>query len=182
MQPGEEIIAMLCHGNDIRTFTGTYIDPLNPSPAQICIEDIAHALSFIPRFGGHTQVFYSVAQHSLYVSDLIRRHHPDDFLLQLQGLMHDAAEAYLMDLPSPIKHHMPLYIHNEQKVMRAICRRFSMEFPFSEEVKRFDQQALEFEFANLMRKGSGIVMVPARMKSIEQSFIARFDALVNILY
>ena len=81
----------------IQTFTGRKFYPLAPRPGDVCIEDIAHALSMKCRFGGHCKKFYSVAEHSVRVSRCL----PAD--LALWGLMHDAGEAYLPDIGKPIK-------------------------------------------------------------------------------
>jgi len=102
--------------NYIRTYTGRKFWPLNPQPEDIDIDDIAHALSLVARFTGHTYCFYSVAEHSLYVSTLAVRlamtavrdwpasmRVPYAREIALWGLMHDASEAYLCDMPSPIK-------------------------------------------------------------------------------
>jgi uncharacterized protein len=84
-------------GDWIQTYTGKQFWPLSPLPEDIVIEDIAHALSMQCRFGGHVRTFYSVAQHSVHVSLLVEPQYA------LWGLLHDAAEAYLVDLPRPIK-------------------------------------------------------------------------------
>jgi len=84
--------------NCIRTFTGKYVNVFEPTLEMICIEDIAHALSMQCRFGGHLPYFYSVAQHSINCSFLV-----DTPCLKLEVLMHDASEAYLLGIPSPIK-------------------------------------------------------------------------------
>ena len=81
----------------IITFTGKIIDPINPDPEDIDIRDIAHSLSQQCRFTGHTSEFYSVAEHSVLVSEAVPAR---DAAL---GLMHDATEAYLADLAKPIK-------------------------------------------------------------------------------
>lgn len=85
----------------IRTFTGRKVTPLNIDPETICIEDIAHALSLINRFTGHTRFPYSVAQHSL----IILEHLPQGLPVAWYkwALLHDAIEAYLGDTASPIK-------------------------------------------------------------------------------
>lgn len=76
------------------TFTGRRIDTLAPDPCEIEIDDIAHSLAQQCRFLGHTDGFYSVAQHSVLVSGFV----PDRDALW--GLLHDAAEAYVCDLPA----------------------------------------------------------------------------------
>ena len=76
----------------IQTFQGKAFDPFAPRPADISHFDIAHALSNICRFTGHTNTFYSVAQHSVQVALLVPRP------MQLAALLHDASEAYLCDI------------------------------------------------------------------------------------
>jgi uncharacterized protein len=84
-------------GDWMQTATGRRFYPLDPRPEEVCIEDIAAALSRVCRFGGHCREFYSVAQHCVHVSEACS---PED---ALWGLLHDAAEAYLGDLIRPLK-------------------------------------------------------------------------------
>src|ERR1700722_9509595 len=85
----------------ITTYTGKIFRPLHPDAVDICIEDIAHALSMQCRFTGHSREFYSVGDHCLWVSDVAAElGRPED---ALWGLLHDASEAYLHDIASPIK-------------------------------------------------------------------------------
>lgn len=86
----------------MQTFTGRAIDPVNMKSDEVCIEDIAHALSMQCRFAGHCIEFYSVAEHSVRVSVLIQESSHDAMACNL-ALLHDAAEAYLPDIISPIK-------------------------------------------------------------------------------
>ncbi len=79
----------------IQTFTGKIVYPFSPDYGQINIVDIAHALSMKCRFNGHSQFFYSVAQHCVEVSKISKN--------PLLGLLHDAAEAYIGDIAAPIK-------------------------------------------------------------------------------
>jgi len=84
-------------GSGIQVNSGGIFDPLNPDPAGILIEDVAHALARQSRFLGHGDGSYSVAEHCVHVS---RACEPED---ALWGLLHDATEAYLGDLPTPLK-------------------------------------------------------------------------------
>lgn len=124
----------------IRTYTGRYVDPFDPKPDDIVIEDIAHALSNLCRFGGHTKCFYSVAEHSLLCAVLVPGEH------KLAALLHDASEAYLVDIPTPIKNRLPGYVEAEDRLMKVIAEKFGFKYPFSEFVKCADKGALEIEW------------------------------------
>jgi hypothetical protein len=94
--------AHVATAHEIETFGGRFVDTSNPSVETIALEDIAHALANICRYGGHCATFYSVAEHAVFVSKrLERKGHPRD--IQIAGLHHDDAEAYLGDIPRPIK-------------------------------------------------------------------------------
>lgn len=110
-------------GDWMITYTGRKFWPLDPLAEEVHIEDIAHALSVICRFGGHTQEFYSVAQHSCLVADLVATKTQDKLTL-LTALLHDAAEAYTGDVIRPIKKHQPELVRIEDAVMFAIAQRF----------------------------------------------------------
>src|ERR1044071_8576361 len=102
----------------IRTFMGQKFWPLAPRPEDILIEDIAHALSNVCRWGGQCSSFYSVAQHSVFVSDLLS---PDAALC---GLLHDSGEAFLLDIPKPVKRQLSGYEEAEHKLMGIIAAKF----------------------------------------------------------
>lgn len=155
------------HANAIRTYSGLYMDVFNPTPEMICIEDIAHALSNTPRFGGHLKHFYSVAQHSIFCANNVNNY-------KMQALMHDASEAYLTDIPSPIKKRMPQYKEVEHSLMLAIAEKFGFNYPLSQEVKDVDYFALTFEWEKYMIAGSG-VSVPS--EHVEQRFLTLFNQL-----
>lgn len=108
--------------SSITTYTGKRFHLFNPSHDEICIEDIAHALSNLCRFTGHCTRFYSVAQHSWHASFYV----PDEH--KFEALMHDASEAYLNDLSRPLKHdiRMEAYLDAEGTVDYAIRTKFGM--------------------------------------------------------
>jgi len=112
-------------GDWIQTFTGKAFYPFDPRPEDICIQDIAHALSNLCRWGGHCSRFYSVAEHSVYVSREVAKH--CDAHSALAGLLHDATEAYLVDLPRPIKNNLPGYKDTEAKLNATIMNRFGID-------------------------------------------------------
>lgn len=128
----------------IRTYTGKMINVLDPDPALICIEDIAHALSNQCRFSGHTSKFYSVAQHSVLCAKMVSSQ------FKLAALLHDASEAYLVDLPTPIKIAIPQYTEIEGNMMRVIANKFGFDYPLSAIVKYADKAALEIEWKGLI--------------------------------
>lgn len=88
--------------NSIEMSSGVYVDVTDPDPDKISVEDIAHALSNVCRYGGHCKRFYSVAEHAVFVSRRVGAM-GGDVRAQLAGLHHDDAEAYLGDIPRPIK-------------------------------------------------------------------------------
>lgn len=139
----------------INLYSGGKINLLDPRPEQIDIRDIAHALSNICRFGGHTREFYSVAQHSCLVSHLIYSPEIHSIKganeLQLIALLHDASEAYLGDVVKPLKHRIALaYEPLEMLFTIAINRRFGIDLQAiiatQQAVKYADKRALEMEF------------------------------------
>lgn len=127
------------------TYTGSLIDPHNPDPFAISIFDIANALSRICRFSGNTPKFYSVAEHSIRVSKLVPDH------MALEALLHDATEAYLGDVPAPVKNMLPDYKEVEERFQNAIDIRFGLPALQSPEIKMADYQMLLIENQELMR-------------------------------
>ena len=114
----------------IETVSGKRVNVTSPSASDIVLQDIAWALSRIPRFAGHTitETVYNVAQHSIYVSNLAQElmdsrqnfnidedvwqcvlNIRDKKELIIKALFHDAHEAYTGDIPSPVKKIPELY-------------------------------------------------------------------------
>jgi 5'-deoxynucleotidase YfbR-like HD superfamily hydrolase len=90
------------HNPFITTATGIRFHLVNPSSLEISVVDIAQGLSRQPRFAGHTSEPWSVAEHCLLVTAILR-HNGFNARMQMAGLLHDAAEAYICDVPSPLK-------------------------------------------------------------------------------
>src|SRR4051812_23383484 len=99
----------------IETVSGKKIYFNEPTEDMFDIKDIAHALSMNCRYTGHCSRFYSVAEHSVHVSNLLK-----GTSLELAGLLHDASEAYITDIASPIKQFLPDYLMMEDKLMAVI--------------------------------------------------------------
>ena len=128
----------------IETASGKRFSFLEPDPDSIDIHDIAYALSNLCRYTGHCRSFYSVAEHSVYVASLL----PSD--LRLSGLLHDAAEAYLGDVNSPLKRLLPDFKKIEHGVEEAIAKKFNLPYPFAAGVKHADLQQLRTEAHHLL--------------------------------
>lgn len=131
----------------IATYSGAYIEPLNPDPSRINIEDIAHALSNNCRFTGHVRDFYSVGQHSVLASLVVS---PEN---AMTALLHDASEAYLSDIARPVKQQPgfgEVYKEAENLLMEAIAERFGITWPVPEEVHYADNLLLVTEARDLM--------------------------------
>jgi len=176
-------------GDWMQTFTGRQFWPLDPRPEDIVIEDIAHALSLQCRYGGHVRTFYSVAEHSWRVSKVCNEEDA------LWGLMHDAAEAYLVDLPRPIKRYSALgdeYRRIESRLMSVICDRFSLSRVEPLDVKRSDDFMLHWEGRDLMgphpvpwvREGDFSLpegcLIPMSPRVAEAAFLERFAELISV--
>lgn len=117
-----EVTNTLDRGGWIQTYTGKRFHYEDPRPQDIDILDIAHALSMLCRYAGHTSRFYSVAEHSVLVSRQFARRD-----LALAGLLHDATEAYCVDVPRPLKRMLVDYVDVEDSVWCAIARKFAMD-------------------------------------------------------
>ena len=109
----------------IQTFTGKKLYPLDPDPLDICIEDIAHSLSYLCRYNGHGKFFYSVSEHSVIIAQLLERYGNLPRCAPLIGLLHDAPEGLgLCDIPSPIKPYLENYEDIENTMMYAVLDSF----------------------------------------------------------
>lgn len=133
-------------GDWMQTNSGRRFYPLDPRPAEIDPEDIAHALSLLCRYGGHVDRFYSVAEHCVLMSRAVA---PEN---ALAALLHDATEAYVCDVPRPLKRVLAGYGAIEAATWAAIVTRFAVDLTLPEEVKDADNRILLTERNALMRR------------------------------
>lgn len=183
----------------LRTRSGRMVNPLDPDPGQLVIEDVAYALASIPRYGGHTRL--SVAQHAATMADVYRvggsrgavpaADVAERARLALDALMHDASEYLLGDIPSPLKR-LPgftFYREAEDRLMHVLAEKFRFRWPMPPEIAALDRAMRKAEQADLM----GVVSDPADAKAArlacpgkvtvwtaaaaENGFLARFREL-----
>ncbi|MDO8599037.1 MAG: phosphohydrolase [bacterium] len=177
----------------LETISGVRFYPADPRSDEVRIEDIAHALSRQCRFGGHVRDHYSVAQHSVLVSLNVPPHDA------LAALLHDAAEAYVVDLPSPVKWILRdaakaggvpcWYDQIEARTWEAISERFGVSNVLPKSVKVADMRALFTERRDLRPLTAALwedqeeyppFDEPLRAMGCEEArvaFLARFSAL-----
>ena len=172
----------------MNTYTGRQFDPLHMQTKDVCLEDIAHALSFLCRGGGQTLFFYSVAQHCLNCArEAKARKWPDRMVLAC--LLHDASEAYISDIIRPVKAHLSNYLEIEEQIMQVIWKRFGLDDLTKEEHsmwKQIDNEILSAELPALFpgeegHKSAPLLSVPdltnKPFAKIEQDFLDMAKAL-----
>lgn len=175
-------------GQWMLTFSGRQFWPLDPRADEISIQDIAHSLSNQCRFAGHTSEFYSVAQHCVLASRLVA----GGPVLQLDALLHDATEAYLVDLPRPVKNCVSEYAQIEQTLARRIeyyvLDNYGIEVHLDDPaVKVADELALMTEARDLMPRhnqwplspGHPDKILPLAPRVAREQFLERWYELVE---
>lgn len=152
------------------------------NPENILIEDIAHALSHLCRYGGHSEPFYSVAQHSIAASYLVK---PENALC---ALLHDATEAYMVDLPRPVKMKYPQYSIDENILYKVIAKKFNLPLEIPKEVKAADDDMIYiFEWNYFMEnepipeleKFYKTFFLPKTYAEIKCEFLQRYENLIK---
>lgn len=164
----------------IRTFTGKLVNPLAMRPDDIDILDIAHHLANECRYAGACPEHYSVAQHSVLVS-----HHFDSPTLKLAGLLHDAEEAYLKDIPSPVKHdpRMAWYRDIADNTRTTIFLKYGLAPELEAVIKRADNALLWDETASFWGDKKPVSFVtPWAPRVAEAEFNHHFDWYWRMLH
>lgn len=131
------------------TFTGKLINIKDPDPELFCVEDIAHGLAAICRFGGQTKKFYSVAEHSVICAGVAAKE------IKFDLLMHDASEAYIHDIVRPVKVMLIGYEQLEEIFMTRLAEKFGFVYPLTPAISAIDDEVLQKEFDVLMLGESG---------------------------
>lgn len=155
----------------ITTATGRRFYALADEP-EIVLEDIAAALSKVCRYGGHCKRFYSVAEHSVLVSRIMEHRHLGD---PMEGLLHDATEAYLSDIVGPFKQLLPDYMALEAKLEAAVRRKFGLPPDKTAGCKEADLTALMVEGRTLLpERGDSMIQggIPAEFGAKADRWIA----------
>lgn len=188
-------------GDFVGTYKGNEFWPLDPRVEEVDVIDIAHSLSQISRFNGHTLHFWSIAQHSLLVEQVIKEYlNWDSPLTRLYGLLHDASEAYISDICRPVKKYLKDYLEIEDKIERAILEYFQIADKLTskdmELVIKADNIVLALEGRKLMKSRDywniSQLWKPeyepllkyidsSNISDVEQRFIERCKALTNEL-
>lgn len=169
-------------GPTIMLRSGAWFDFRAPGSSDFTIEDIAHGLANICRYSGQCSSFYSVAEHSILVSETAKG-------FEFEALLHDAAEAFLGDITRPLKQLLPEFKRIEADVERAILDRFGVTEPIPSQVKQADLRVLAAEQMQIMPEGTagwvrGQKVKPAPIvvrhlppKEAKRLFLERFEAL-----
>ncbi|MBX5010916.1 hypothetical protein HJB67_13225 [Rhizobium lentis] len=168
----------------MQTASGRKFWPMDPKPDEVFIEDIAHALSLQCRYAGHCLRFYSVAEHCVLMARHLRWEGVD---VALWALLHDASEAYLVDVPRPVKPYLDGYKPAEAKVMAAIARRFQIAAEMPAEVHDADNRIIADELVNLVpmdwhgkhNEPLGVRLRYWSPEKAKEEFLATFEALME---
>jgi uncharacterized protein len=147
-------------GNWMQTYAGRKFWPIDPRPEEVHIEDIAHALANSCRFAGHCLKFYSVAEHSVLLSTIV----PPE--MALVGLLHDATEAYVVDVPRPLKPFLAEFKDIEHKVWCAIAQRYGLDYELPDRIKHADNEMVLAERVQIMTPTDDDWCVPAEPANV----------------
>src|ERR1700712_5453034 len=125
-------------GPSIMLHSGAWFDFAAPQSSNFTAEDVAHGLAHICRYAGQCRRFYSVAEHSLLVSDVATG-------FEYEALLHDAAEAFIGDITRPLKQMLPDFKRIEAAVQDAVLKRFGIAYPLPPQIKEADLRVLAAE-------------------------------------
>lgn len=131
----------------IMLHSGKLFDIANPEGSEISVDDVAHGLAHTCRYAGQCDGFFSVAEHSVLVSQVTTGD-------KLAALFHDAAEAFIGDMSRPLKYMLPEYKAIERRIEKAIFDQFGIPWPATIEIKAADHSVMAAEQNVLMPSGT----------------------------
>lgn len=179
--------------NFIQTRSGGFFNYDDIESNQFDIEDIAHSLTYQCRWSGHTKFFYPVIQHLILSCNMAwRMKYP--YHIQYEALMHDVSEAFVVDLPRPLKRLCPDYCLINENVEKALGKRFNFPHTMSPEVREIDDRMLlteyhqlidthekkRFEETNLPHFGLepyDILLQEEKPEKLKKEFLAKYEVL-----
>ncbi|MBB6299881.1 hypothetical protein [Rhizobium leucaenae] len=172
-------------GDFMQTYRGGKYWPCDPRAEEVFIEDIAHSLSLQCRYAGHAISFYSVAEHSVHIARWLQRKYGP--AMALHGLLHDATEAYVVDVPRPLKPFLANYKDIESRNWLAIAARFGLARELPAEVHEADNRIIGDELVNMAPMAwharynelLGVRIGCWSPAAAETEFLITFEALTN---
>ncbi|MDE5966785.1 MAG: hypothetical protein K2G89_08125 [Lachnospiraceae bacterium] len=172
----------------ITTYSGSHFFPTEPSPEDIHITDIAHALSLLCRGNGHVKTFFSVGQHCIHCAlEAKARGYSERVIFAC--LLHDASEAYMSDVPSPFKKHLKEYQNWEDNLLSIIYEKYlgsALTKQEQAQVKSVDEDMLYYDLLTLLQEPqnheapvmySEFSYEVLPFETVEQRYLALFDSL-----
>lgn len=156
----------------ITTFTGKQFHHFDASRDDIDIDDIAHSLSLLCRYNGHCRVMYSVAEHCVRLCDIV------PYEMKSRALMHDAAEAYIGDVPSLLKAQFPLFSEMEDRILEIILDKYNIKGPCDlAALKRYENMLLAAEVRDLMPNSLGWFLPEEEHRAIIVPWVSNVAAI-----
>lgn len=147
---------------------GTYWDGVNINNVPILsVEAIAHALSNICRYGGHVKTHYSVAQHSVAIAAVV------DTQFFKEALLHDASEAYIGDIPAPMKHQIPEIKKFEEGIQKRIFAEYELRWPIPNQIEYLDKAITQTEMQMFFDKVNPYIqkMLLEKTNGVQEFFL-----------
>lgn len=172
MQPPTPIDKYKIHDGYIHTITGRHLNPTDAHP-DFNIEDIAWAAAMCVRFNGHVKRFYSLAEHGILVSEILAVRNPGKKACAYEGLMHDAIESYLSDVPSPFKVYLPDYIDFDAMLDTKLRKHFGVRTK-THTCKEADWIALFIEAWTLLPNRGEHFADPLNLRDYALSLVDQF--------
>ena len=164
---------LLKYDGCINTFSGSKLSFIEPKPEQINVLDIARGLAFKAHFGGQTKNYFSIAQHSILVCDLMPLTLRNNPAMCLVALFHDASEAYTGDMVKPLKNLLPEFKVIEDRITKVIFEKLGLDLELLKIVKPYDIEAQKIEYSNFY--GDMNTLYYQNPIRSNDAFLERFD-------